>query len=277
LIINETSLCLLPGAQNIYFNAIILEEIFFIEDLDELFDGLDLIYSDLSSSFADAKYFEGRLDYRKIFQGDRCSPYYSYVNLPAIMNTRYHGGGEIIKDFFNAYHDLGPDIEKLLLTLNISLPSTLFLQIQANLASHISENMCDIMHNPHECTEEVIKTRKGEAIIRLTPERAKGKDILAIRNKIKEQTVNFLSTYFEGFFLKKAKKHISYVPCIDVYSLTYPEDPNDVKEWLLNNMPLFRYFNIRSYHSGFLYKEYLILENNFSDEPFTNFSLLVNR
>jgi hypothetical protein len=59
--------------------------------------------------------------------------------------------------------------------------------------------------------------------------------------------------------------------------LTYPENPEDLKVWLHDNTYPFGYFNIESYLPGYKHEEYLFLESDSSDEPFTNFSILVNR
>lgn len=274
---NKAKFLYLPNDEKIYYNATILVDMFFIEDLNEFYNGLDSLYTKLLPASGNLKCFDSRLDYRNIFPEDRYSPYYNQIYLPRIRNTRYYDNDKFIKDSLSAYHDLGPDIESLFLTLNVTLPSTIFLQIQANLAPHISENMCDIICKQHESVEEVIQTAKGEVRMKLSQAIAKERDILAMKNKIKEQTVNFLSTYFEGFFFTKAKKHISYVPCVDIYSLTYPENPEDLKVWLHDNTYPFGYFNIESYLPGYKHEEYLFLESDSSDEPFTNFSILVNR
>lgn len=267
----ENESCFLQHNGQIEYNAVILLEMFYIEEFDNLFDSLDIIYSEVLAECLNVSYSNPRLDYRKL---DSRKIFYdkgsSYLFLPSILNSRF---GTL--SINNACYDLGSDIKELFLTVYTSLPSIIVLQIQANLVSDVSERINNIIHKYHKGTE-IISTEEGKITKNCSSCNSKNLDINEIKNKVKKEIVDFISVFFEGYFIKKSKKCFSIIPCIDIYSLTYPNKLEYISKWLLNNISFFECFNILTYNTGYIYKQYLFLENHTLQEPFNNYSLLIN-
>lgn len=258
----------LPDNEKVHYDSIIILEIFYTEDLNNLFDGLDLLYSNLSS------YDKSTLAYRDILHSDEKKSFRGILYLPPIVNTK-------IKDRFlprPAFHDLGDELESISITLQATLPSIVTLQIQASLDSNITNKINDIIYNYHKEVEEVNKFSDCEFTTTYPPGTIKNKEITEIRNNLKSQIIKFLSEYFEGFFFKQSNNHISYVPSIDLFSLNYPDKPEDISDWLQENCGFWDCFNITVPWLSYKYENYLLLFNSTRDkEVFPNYTIIANR
>ncbi|KGK98710.1 hypothetical protein LI82_07640 [Methanococcoides methylutens] len=258
--------CFLPNNENIHYDSIILLEMICIEEFSNLFDGLDQLYSNLKD------YEKSRLMYRKILQDDENNSFRGSLYLPPIINTKFKG--QVFTH--GTFQDLDDNIDSINITLQATLPSVINLQIQASLDSSYSDKINDIIYTYHDKVEEKIDTLDGEVTTIHQPSSIKKKEIDEIRNNLKNHVINFLSTYFEGLFFKQAKKHISNVPSIDLFSLNYPEETEEINEWLLNN-DFYSSFNI-SAHPLTVYRcdNYLFFES-YTDDVFSNYLIIANR
>lgn len=263
----ENQLYFLPENEKVQYNAIILLDLFYIEEFDNLFSGLDALYSEVLKECSNLNYYNPLLNYRildsrKNFYDKRIT----YRDLPPIINSR-HGSVSV----HNACYDLGSDIERLFIKAYATSTSTIILQVRASLLPHVSEKINDVIYN---CPKDI-------EIDQLSKENRslgdfKKENIYGIKNEIKKQIVDFISTFIKGFFFKKSKNCFSIIPCIDVYSLTYPDESKDINKWLLDNFLFFECLNVKTYNTGYRYKEYLFLENSYSEEPFNNYSMFIN-
>lgn len=263
----ENQLYFLPENEKVQYNAIILLDLFYIEEFDDLFSGLDALYSEVRDKCTNTN-INPRLNYRRL---DSRKNFYDkksiYLNLPPIINSRHRSGS-----IHSACYDLGLDIEELFIKAYAISTSTIILQVQANLLPPISEKMNDVIYNCPKDIEIDQLSRENRSLGDFKKE-----NIYGIKNEIKKQIVDFISTFFKGFFFKKSKNCFSIIPCIDVYSLTYSDESKDINKWLLDNFLFFECFNIKTYNTGYRYKEYLFLENLDSEEPFDNYSILISR
>lgn len=267
LYLEENQLYFLPKNKKVQYNAIILLDLFYIEEFDNLFSGLDALYSEVHDKCTNPN-INPQLNYRildsrKNFYDKRIT----YRDLPPIINSRY-GSGSV----HNACYDLGSDIEGLFIKVCAISTSTIILQVQANLLPQVSEKTNDVIYNCPKDIEIDQLSRENRLLGDFKKE-----NIYGIKNEIKKQIVGFISTFFKGFFFKKSKNCFSIIPCIDVYSLTYPDESKDLNNWLLDNHLFFECFNIETYNTGYKYEEYLFLENSDSGEPFDNYSILISR
>lgn len=268
----ENQYYFLPNNEQAQYNAIILLDLFYIEDFDNLFNGLDTLYSEVRKECSNLNYYNSRLNYRRL---DSRKTFYDkksiYLYLPSIINSRCGSGS-----FDNACYDLGVDIKELLITVCSISTSTIILQVQANLLPPVSEKINDVFYSCPKDTEinkiENERLRENRSLSYLKKE-----NICGIKNEIKKQIVDFISAFFKGFFFKKSKNCFSITPCIDVYSLTYPDESKDINKWLLDNPLFFECFDIFTYDTGYRYEEYLFLENSYFEEPFINYSILISR
>jgi hypothetical protein len=265
--IKSNESCFLSNNEKVYYDSIIILEMFYIEDFCFLFDGLDLLYSNLNG------YDKSRLIYRDILNNDKKSSFRGILNLPFIVNTK-------LKDQFlpgTAFQDLSDDFESISITLQATLPSMLTLQIQVSLDSNISNKINDVIYTYHEEVNE--KHNDYGFTTKHPPSYVKNKEITQIRHNLKEQIINFLSEYFEGFFFKQAKKHISYVPSIDLLSLNYSEKSEDISDWLFNNNSFLNCFNISApWLEAYKYENYLFFPPfNHNKEAFSNYVIIANR
>jgi hypothetical protein len=245
--------CFLPNCQKISYDSIIILEMFSIEEFDDLFDGLDKLYSNIH-------YFErNRLNYRKILHDGERTSLRGTMYLPPIMNTKIKD-----KHRFVAFQDLGDTIDSITITLHATLPSFINLQIQASLDSNISDKINGVIYKYHDEVQEKTTTPSGEFTTHYQPEHLKNKEINEIKNNLKNQVIKFLSVYFEGVFFKHANKHISYVPSIDLFSLSYPDKTDEIGKWLSNNNGFFHCFNILFLpRTAYKYKALLIKHRDF--------------
>lgn len=267
----ENELYSLPNNEQIKYSAIILLDFFSIEEFDNLFDGLDELYSEVHKVCLNLNYFNCQLNYRKLDSQEMFYDKIGYLKLPSIINSRSHPGSNY------ACYDLGSDIKELYLTLYTILPSMIVLQVQANLLPPVSEKINNIFYSYPDDTA-IARLEKDRLREDISLSNLKKESICGIKNEIKKQVVDFISTFFKGFFFKKSKKYFSIIPSIDVYSLTYPNESKDIiSKWLLDNSLFFQCFNIFAYNTGYKFEEFLFFRNSDSEEPFTNYSILISR
>lgn len=248
--------CFLSNNEKIRYDSIIILEMFHREEFCDLFDGLDKLYLNF-------KDIGNRLNYRTILSNDEIKMFRRNMpmTLPPIINTNLKYKSRDV-----VYQDIDNDINCITITLKDSLPSIISLQIQASLDSSVSDKINNIIHTYHD----EAKGKFSEYIIQ--------EEINEIKNNLKNQVIKFLSVYFEGFFFKKANDDISYVPSIDLFSLNYPKESDDIREWLLKNHAFFYYFNISAIsETTYKCEEYLFLIDNISnDGVFSNYSIIAN-
>lgn len=262
--------CFLSNQEEVHYDSIILLEMFYIEDFNLLFDGLDLLYANLNG------YEKSKLNYRDILQADEKNAFRGYLYLPPIVNSN-------LKDhrFFPkpAFLDLGDDIDGINITLQATLPSTVTLQIQVSLNPNISDKINSIIYTYHEEIEEKNTVFNSEITIHHLPYLIKKKEIIGIKEDLKNQIIIFLSAYFKGIFFTQAKKHISYVPSIDLFSLNYPEKSEDTLKWLSDNHYFFICLDISvPWINAYKYENYLFLPNSLNDCAFfPSYSIIADR
>ena len=203
----------LPNQEKVHYDSIILLEMFYIEDFNLLFDGLDLLYANLND------YDKSELKYRDILHADGKKAFNGYLYLPPLVNSK-------MKDCFSpkpAFQDLDGDIDSINITLQATLPSTVTLQIQVSLNANVSDKINSIIYTYHEEIKEKNKLFNSEITVHRSPYHIKKKEISDIKENLKNKIIRYLSLYFEGIFFPQTEKHISYVPSIDLFSLNYPE------------------------------------------------------
>jgi hypothetical protein len=260
----------LPNNEQVQYSAIILLDFFYVEEFENLFDGLDVLYSETYKICSNLNYLNCQLNYRKLNSEEMFYDKSTYLRLPLIINSRSHSGSN-----YTCY-DLGSDIKELHLTLYSILPSIIVLQVQANLLPHVSEKVNNIFYGCPNDTS-IAQLEKDRLKEDRSLSNLKKESIYEIKNELKKQIVDFISTFFKGFFFKKSKKYFSIIPSIDVYSLTYPEESKGISKWIHDNPLFFQCFNIFAYNTGYKFEEFLFFRNFDSEEPFTNYSILISR
>jgi len=260
--------CFLKDKQKVKYHSFILLELFPLEKISNLIKGLDELYKDVSASQKNRlKYGDVLKDsHSKIFQ-------WNTLNLPYITTTKLKG--KVLPNC--AFHDLGENIRHLHISIYKILPSYVILQIQVYLDEKISKKINDVIYKYHKEKKIPVKTPKGEYTKIYSPANQKTTEINQIKEDLHKEAIDFLRTYFEGFFFELSEKQIPIVPYIDVLSLDYPESEEDISKWGLDNSNFFQCFNtcIISYEC-FKYENYLLCIESRRDS-FSNYVIYANR
>lgn len=266
-VIEDNERCFLPNNDKINYDSVILLELFQIENFNDLFDGLDRLYINLNS------YDKLSLCYRQIVPEDNENQFRGTLYLPCIVNTKFKGRplSRVV------FQDMDNSINHISINLKATLPSLITLQIQASLDTSVSKSVNDIIYTYHGVNEQN-NSSDYEFPHNDLPSQIKNKQIKDIKNHLKNEVIKFLSAYFEGEFFKEAKKHISHVPSIDLFSLSYPDKLDDISKWF-DDCRFFYCFDILAFQkTTYKCENYIFILNSSSDEKdvFPNHSIIAN-
>lgn len=258
--------CFLKDKQRIKYNSFIFLEIIPLEKQNQLFNGLDNLYSEVNG------YCSTRLEYREIYSNrhhklfQKCS-----LNLPSIVNLNCK------ENYFDTatYQDLGDNIREIEISVSNPLPSIILLQLNVHLNEEVSQKINEIVYKYHPQKEETITLQNGTFIKKSHPEMQKRSEISNFRNSLHKETIDFLKKYFSGIFFYLAETAPSIVPTIDVISFDYPSDEKGIIAWGRENSGFISCFNTYfSSHTCYRNRNYLLMfeSNDFEDNNYNNYS-----
>ena len=262
--------CFLKDKQQIKYHSFILLELIPLEKKDQLFDGLDKLYSDVT------EYCSLGLEYRKTFSNCQSKLFQKYTShLPPIVNLKLKGKRAFIS---SAFHDLGDNIQTIDISISKALPSTIILQINICLNDEVSQTINDIIYKYHTTKEESIKLQNGFFTKFFSPGMLKESEIYSYRCLLHEEAVIFFRKYFTGFFFNLVETSPSIIPSIDVFSFDYPNEDEEIMKWGHNNYGFLRCFNtFFGPYRCYRYENYLLtIVSNDLDE-YTNYIVFANR
>lgn len=260
--------CFLKDNQHVKYHSFILLEIIPLEKINQLFDGLDNLYSEVLESGS----CSSRLDYRRTLSNCQSKLFQRYtLYLPPLATSRLKG-----KIFpCVAFHDLGNNFQEMEISISHPIPSTIILQINVHLEEEISKKINDIIYEYHTEKREPIK---GTFTRIFSPDHQKESEIYQLRKSLHEEVVNFLRKYFSGYFFELVNTTPSVVPSIDVFSLDLPSKDDEIVNWGKENHGFLRCFStfIDPYYC-FRHDNYLLtFETNDANE-YNNYLIFSNR
>ncbi|NMC60280.1 MAG: hypothetical protein GYA51_12995 [Candidatus Methanofastidiosa archaeon] len=226
--------CFLKNKQKIKYNSFTLLEIFPLEKINHLIDGLDKLYE--GAYFTD----DSRYNYRDILRNMSKNLFVSQViPFPPIINVDF----DCIGLPRGVCYDLGDNITYYTLSLNVIMPSLVVLKINVYLNENISNKLNDIIYKYHKTNIDTVKDFTTKKI--LSPETVKYGEIYDFRASLRSEAINFISNYFKGYFFEEIKRaDNSVVPYIDTFSLKYPMKYKEIVMWKIQNKEFFRCFGL---------------------------------
>ena len=264
----NNELCFLQDNAEIKYHSITIYEFFEGETFDDLVKGLDELYININP--VDESRLPHKEGGRKL-EGGLFRSFRSY--LPYISDNKFKN--KVLPD--RVFHDLGDNINHLELTLHNISPSISILEIKAYLNERMSDEINKVIYNYYDGKREPVVTVNGKYDKIYRPSDVKKNEIRSIKRNIKSELIDFVSTYFRGYFLKLSDTDISVVPSIDFYSMDYPDNEEDIIKWGLKNSAFFRCFDSGiSPHSTYGDKHYIFCEES-NEEPFNDFMIFANR
>lgn len=271
LIKNSNESSFLPNKEKVKFHSIIILELFNFEDFPNLIKGLKELYDELNKSeiilFKD-------IDYSRIEDiiKDLKNPVEStwrWYNLPPIFNSTSSSP-------FGVTYDLGINIDRIGIGLYKISSSLVTMQINVKLKSTISDNLNKIIYKKYEEDEVISRYPDGRRKSMTLPVGLKSREINDFRLKLKMEIIDFLSSFFKGQLFKLCGNDYSIVPSIDLYSLNYPENIEDILKWGEEVHGFLDCFGISvNEFSSFKYNENLLCEEHKFKYP--NYIILINR
>jgi hypothetical protein len=263
----------LPKNEQVKFHSIILLEIFNFEDFPNLIKGLDKLYADLDTQLP---IFSDQVDEVKNGLKNPVEPAWFWHNLPSIFNSN-------APSLFGASFDLGSNFSQIELGLYWISSSLIVMQISARLNFEVSDELNKLIYKEYTDDELTIRHPDGGGS-RFFPEGLKTTEITDLRLKLKKEVIDYLSNFFEGQFFKLSENDYSIVPSIDIYSLDYPENTEDILKWGQEVSGFLQCFGVsldEYVHSRTsLYNQYILCEEEtkFKDNEFKhpNHIILVN-
>jgi len=259
--------CFLPRKQKISYDGLVFLEIFHLEDFEPLRAGLNKIYENLHPVDKDRlRYNDLIIDSpNRLFQKNHMPlPYINHIKLK----------GKILPS--GVYFDLGDYIEHICLILHKVSPSMIVLHVHVYLNDSLSSKINDVIYTYHEEEREKIESEGGNYESIKYPEQIKEREISKIRKTIKKEAIDFLSSFFKGYFLSYFKTEI--VPSIGLFSLKYPSDNKKLLEWGRKNSGFLRCLNTHLIeYQGAKYNEFVLLVENKIDSYYDNLIILGNK
>ncbi|MCM1985815.1 hypothetical protein [Methanococcoides seepicolus] len=259
-------MCYPPNNEKVYYDSIILSEIIFIEKWDSFFNSLDRLYSGLNN------FDKNELKYRELLDNNKQNAFQRTIILPTILAKEVSKGERAVTQ------KLDPEFVGIVITLNVTLPSAIHLQIHTSLNPNISEKINDILYSTFGEKIEEFKLLDGTYTSTTSPNNIKFQKINQIKQELKTKIINFLSSYFEGSFFTLSKEDISYVPSIDLFSINYPLELEETRQWLADNSHFLQCLDIpTSIYPLYKFNNYIFAINAYTYNLYSNYSLLANR
>lgn len=261
--------CFLDNKQEIQYHSFILLEIIPLEKINNLIKGLDRLYAGASVSL------KSRLDYKKILSKSH-SKLFQWNTMPLPYITTDKLKGKVLPNC--VFHDLGENIRHYHITIYKVLPSTVILQIQVYLDDKISKKINDVIYKYHKEVKEPIETPKGKYTKIYGPEHQKESEIYAFRQDLHKEATGFLKQYFEGYFFELSNSDVSVIPIIDLFSLEYPVNEEEIFDWGIKHSGFFHCFSTHIIpYDSFKYENYLLCLESKRDSEFKNYLILANK
>lgn len=264
LIKKENEYCFLEDKE-IYYHSIVIMELFNLEDFNNLLKGLKDIYADLNVLDFD---IINKLEKKLNNQNSKLFNQW-YMNLPFIADVKLKG--KVLPS--GVLHDLGKNIDFLSIRIYGTSPSTVIVQIHADLNSKVSEQLNGILHKYHEEVVEIHETPRGKYKEHFLPINLKKREINDLRYSIKIEVINFLKNYFKGFFFNLVEEEGKLVPSVDLFSLNYSSDNDELLNWLNKHTYFFECFSVSSY-DPFKCGNYILFEE---DSNYKNYLMFADR
>lgn len=217
----------LPSMEKVTYHSIILLELFTFDDFDDLIKGLNNLYGDPSNlkkldhvSCTQIENVKKELENKSGFT-------FLTQTLPMIINSKFNENSSHVS------LNLGASINCLTVGLHFFSPSFVIMQINVKLKNDPTEELNDIIESDSNL---------------------KVNGVFNLRSNLKKEIINCLSNYFNGFFFKLSENNHSIVPSIDLYSLIYPENDEELNKLVTENQQFFSYFQILNF-LDFSYKQ----------------------
>ena len=262
--------CFLPKKQKIKYHSFTLLEFFPLEKINALLTGLDKLYGGARPAH------QSRLTYKEVLLNAHNKLFqWNSMNLPYITTDKLKG--KIIPD--GVFLNLGENIRHYHINIYKVLPSLAILQIQVYLDESISDKINNIIYSYHKEKKEKIETPKGNYTNIYDPPMLKKDEIDKLRTSLRNEAIDFLSTYFKGYFFElRDKNDNSVVPFIDLFSLDYPTDEKKINEWGRKNHSFLSCFGTYiSPHTTYKYNNYLLCLESNRNTKFNNYVIFANR
>ena len=261
--------CFLKDKQQIKYQSFIILEIIPLEKINQLFNGLEKLYSEVS------EYDSSKLDYRRILPNSQSKLFQSFtLYLPPLVNSKFK------EKLFpgEAFHNLGDNFQQMDISISHPIPSTTILTINVHLEEGLSKKINDIIYQYHTEKREPIKAQKGNLTRIISPEQQKESEIYNLRKSLHEEAVNFLRKFFIGNFFELITTIPSIVPSIDLFSFDFPSKDDEIVNWGMENSGFLRCFGtfIGPYNC-FRYENYLLAFETSDYNAFNNYVLFANR
>ncbi|WP_321421704.1 hypothetical protein [uncultured Methanobacterium sp.] len=266
--------CFLPNKEKINYDSIILLELFNQEKFSDLIKGLDKLYENSQEE----------LNYHEIFDKNKLS-FGGWTRLPIISNSNIEDIPIISMDI-----DLGSHIKFIKVYLHDVLPSMVMLKIHAYYDNNVSEKLNEIIYKYHDSKivysdlPNEIPNQRFLAFTTSThsgPKSVKTEEITNFRSSLKKEVINFFSEYFKGVFFELSPTDSDIVPSIEIYSLDYPKEKEDLLQWAHNYhgfLGCFRTY-ISEYNCFKLNNKddsFLFLNENSNEQSFSNSFIFIN-
>jgi len=289
---NENSF--LKDRQKIKYHSFILLEIFPLEKINLLIDGLCSLYSDVPV-------IDTSIDKMKVILSNSSTELFQYRTLPLPKISDINFKDKILP--IGVFYNLGDNIDSYEIRISAIMPSLVVMQIHVHLNEDISAKLNEILYKYHKSIDEksitttlndaffeysgipkkddsptlVITNTKSAGII-------KSEEIYDFRTALRSEAINFLSNFFKGYFFELTEKEgSSVVPYIDLFSLDYVINKEEISNWIMENTGFFSCFRT---HSSFTYMNYLLCPESRSHYlsdysirtgKFSNYLLFANR
>jgi len=289
---NENSF--LKDRQKIKYHSFILLEIFSLEKINLLIDGLCDLYSDVSI-------IDTSIDTMKVILSNSSTELFQYRTLPLPKISDINFKDKILP--IEVLYNLGDNIDSYEIRISAIMPSLVVMQIHVRLNEGISAKLNDILYKYHKSIDDKSITttlndtfferlgipKKGDSTkLVITNTRSAGiiksEEIYDFRASLRSEAINFLSNFFKGYFFELTEKEdSSVVPYIDLFSLDYDINKEDISNWIMENSEFFRCFRTCS---SFTYKNYLLCpelrkhyhsDNSIRIGKFSNYLVFANR
>lgn len=266
---SQNEQCFLKDKQKIKYHSFILLEIVPLESVNTLISGLDKIYSNLTERE------KSKLNYKSTLQKTHSKLFEKNIsNLPFITTDKLKKNG-ISRC---VYHNLGDNIMNIRITIYQVYPSNVILQIQVYLDKKVSININNIVYSYHN---EIRKTTNTPDVkytdICLIPNQ-KESEIYSFRKNLHKEAFKFLKKYFKGYFFKQSNNNLSIVPTIDIFSLNYPVNDDEISDWGIENRNFFNCFssNISPYYC-YKSENYIFCYESRRNGRYSNYLVFANR
>jgi hypothetical protein len=261
--------CFLKDKQQVKYQSFILLEIIPLEKINQLFDGLDHLYSDILESNSSS------LEYRKILSDGQSKLFQTHtLNLPPLVSSKLKG--KVLP--MGSFHDLGINFQAMDISISHPIPSTTILRINVRLEEELSKKINDIIYKYHEEKREFIKPQNKNLIRIITPDQQKESEIYHLRKSLHVEAINFIRKYFTGYFFELENTIPSIVPSIDLFSFDFPGKDDEIITWGMENNGFFRCFSTYIHQFNcFRHENYLMTFESNHFVEYNNYLIFANR